>query len=73
MNLAQATRVGLAIANKKQSWLADELNVTKVYVSRVCCGTLTPSVDRIEEIATVFGVDSSTFVKWGELKLEKAK
>lgn len=67
MDIAQATRVGLAIRSKRNVWLAGKLGVTGAYISYVCNGTKVPSVERVSQIAEAFGVDDSTFVSWGQL------
>jgi transcriptional regulator with XRE-family HTH domain len=67
MNWAQAIRVGLAINNQTNQWLADELSVSKQYVSSMCNGSKTPSVQMIESLSMAFDAKMSEFAHWGEL------
>lgn len=68
MDISKSTRVGLARLNKRQLWLAGELNVTTAYVSKVCKDNdYTPSTGMIESLALIFSVEVSEFIKWGEV------
>ena len=66
MNVAKSIRVSLAMENKKQTWLANELGVSRAYVSALCTGVKRPSMDKMTVIANVFGISVSEFVKRGE-------
>jgi transcriptional regulator with XRE-family HTH domain len=66
MDLAKSTRIGLAHANQSRAWLSRELEVSKQYVSDICNGTYDPSTSKIEDLAAIFGVSVSEFIKWGE-------
>lgn len=67
MDISKSTRIGLAKLDKKQTWLADELDVTTAYVSKICKDNgYTPSTGMIESLASVFSVEVSEFISWGE-------
>ena len=66
MNVAKSIRVSLAKENKKQTWLANELGVSRAYVSALCTGEKRPSMDKMTVIANVFHVSVSEFIKRGE-------
>lgn len=67
MNIAQSVRVGLAINSKNKSWLADQLQVSKNFISQVCKNNRNLNQERIEEVSEIFGVKDSVFISWGEL------
>lgn len=67
MDIAKSIRVSLAASRKNQTWLAKELGVTKSYVSGLCSGAIGVSTDRLEQLAGVFGLKVSEFIKWGEM------
>jgi plasmid maintenance system antidote protein VapI len=67
MDTGQAIRVGLAIKNNNQRWLAKELSITAAHVSRLCNGTKKPGADMQERLLEVFKCKLSVFALWGEL------
>lgn len=67
MNIPQSISVGLALRDKKQPWLAGELSVSKQFISKVCRGDKDFPLKRLEELAEIFKVPVSEFIKWGEL------
>ena len=66
MDISKSIRVGLAMSRKRQNWLADELKVTKAYVSAMCNDKVGVSTDRLQQLADLFDVPVSEFIKWGE-------
>lgn len=66
MDIAKSTRMALAADRKSQKWLADELGVTKSYVCGLCAGKVGVSTERLQELAKVFDLSVSEFIKWGE-------
>lgn len=67
MNIAQSISVGLALREKNNTWLAHNLHVSKQFISKVCKGEKDFPRKRLEELAEVFKVPVSEFIKWGEL------
>lgn len=66
MDISKSIRVGLAMKNVKQKWLANELGVSRAYISNLCNGSKIPGRAQIEEIASAFNVKVSEFIMWGE-------
>ncbi len=67
MDLGKAIRVGLAIKDKRKSWLAGELGISKQHMNSLCKGIRTPNLAMITDMSTLFGVTESKFIGWGDL------
>lgn len=67
LNIGQSICVGLALADKKQPWLAGELSVSRQFISKVCRGEKDFPLKRYQELVGIFNVPMSKFVQWGEL------
>lgn len=66
MNLAASIRVALAYRGKSQSWLANEMGVSKTYINRLAKGTSRPGMMQVEKIATALDYSISEFIALGE-------
>lgn len=66
MNVPKSIKVGLAIFEHNQTWLAGKMGVSKAYVSKMCKGETNISLSRIEQLAFIFNVKVSELIKWGE-------
>ncbi len=50
-------KICLIETKRSSKWLAAELNVTNTTVSRWCCNTMQPSIEKLYEIAHVMNID----------------
>lgn len=66
MDIGKSIRLALAERNERQTWLADQLNVSRAYVNRLANGISVPGGKTIEAIADVFGMTVSEFIALGE-------
>lgn len=66
MDIGKSIRLSLAEINERQTWLADQMGVSRAYVNRMANGTSVPGGKTIERIAEIFGKSVSEFVALGE-------
>jgi len=66
MDIGKSIRLALAEINQRQTWLADQMGVSRAYVNRMANGTTVPGGKTIEAIADIFGMSVSEFVALGE-------
>ena len=66
MNIAKSIRVGMAKCEMDQLQIQAVLCVSDVTTSRWVNGRAKPNLERIEALASLFGVKVSEFIKWGE-------
>ena len=66
MNISKSIKIGLAKKEVNQGWLASKLGTGKTYVSAICKGASGVSTDRLQDIANIFDVPVSEFIRWGE-------
>lgn len=66
MNLGKSIRIGLANKNLTKRWLSERLEVSPGYVSDLCNEKQRPNLERVEQMAQLFGVKVSEFIAWGE-------
>lgn len=66
MNIAASIRVALAYRGKSQSWLANEMGVSKSYINRLAKGRIRPGLRQVEKIAEVLGYTISELIALGE-------
>lgn len=66
MDIGKAVRVALAERDKTRTWLAGEMGVTRAYISAITKGKCSVSISKANQIADIFGLTLSDFVKLGE-------
>ncbi|MEE8209079.1 MAG: helix-turn-helix transcriptional regulator [Nitrosomonadaceae bacterium] len=66
MNIGVAIRVALAKRNKSQTWLANEVDVTRPFLSNLCNNNKAPSIGMLRKIACALGMPVSELIKGGE-------
>lgn len=66
MDLGEAILVMLARRRKSQSWLANELSVTKGYMSSLCNNNREPSWGLVNRISSALDCKLSELIREGE-------
>lgn len=66
MNIAKSVKEALYIKRKTQKWLCEKLECSPAYVSAICIGKKNVGIPKIREIAEIFGMEVSDFIKLGE-------
>lgn len=66
MDISKSIRIALARDNRKQIWLAEQMDVSPAYAGRLVNGTASPGSRTIEKLAAVFGMPVSEFIALGE-------
>ena len=65
MNIGKSINLELINQGKNKAWLADQLKVTRQYVT-VICKSPTCSGKMLDSLCEVFGMKASDFVALGE-------
>ena len=71
MDIGLSIRISLANVNKSRTWLAEEMGVTRGYISNMANGKTVPGGRTIATLAAIFGMSSSEFIALGETHTEK--
>lgn len=66
MDIVKSIRVGLAKRGENQRWLSQSLRISEAAVSNIMTSRKGISLKRLEQIAGLFNVPVSDFIKWGE-------
>lgn len=64
--VSAAIKTGLAINGLKQNEFAVMMKLTEPYMSWLCTGKASTSMDTAERMSKLLGVSFSEFIKWGE-------
>lgn len=65
MSIGEAIRVMLARENKSQTWLANEVSVSRSYMSSLCNDNKNPSWNLINRISKAFDCELWELIKEG--------
>lgn len=65
-NLPEALRLLRVFHSMKQNFLADNLNISRSYISEIEKGTRTPSLDVIKQYAAFFKIPVSSIMFFSE-------